>query len=85
MATLLIRNLDDAAYERLKADAKANHRSIVAEAKMRLSAPAPNSAVAAERALRWAKFRETTRQIKPKRGVKVQDIGDFVREMREER
>jgi len=37
MANLLIRNLDDAVYEELKAQAKANHRSISAEARVILS------------------------------------------------
>ena len=36
MATLTVRNLDDAVYERLKREAKANHRSLEAEARMRL-------------------------------------------------
>ena len=36
MATLTIRNLDDVAYERLKRDARANHRSVEAEARVRL-------------------------------------------------
>lgn len=36
MATLTIRQLDDAVYERLKRDAKANHRSVEAEVRRRL-------------------------------------------------
>jgi plasmid stability protein len=36
MATLTIRQLDDGVYEALKRDAKANHRSIEAEARLRL-------------------------------------------------
>ena len=36
MANLTIRNLDDAAYDRLKRDARANHRSVEAEARVRL-------------------------------------------------
>ena len=40
MATLTIRQLDDAVYARLKRDAKANHRSIEAEARHRLAQPA---------------------------------------------
>jgi plasmid stability protein len=39
MATLTIRQLDDAVYEQLKRDAKANHRSIEAEARYRLALP----------------------------------------------
>lgn len=40
MANLTIRQLDDAVYERLKRDAKANHRSVEAEARHRLAQPA---------------------------------------------
>lgn len=36
MATITVRNLDDAVYERLKREAKANHRSLEAEARARL-------------------------------------------------
>ncbi len=36
MATITIRQLDDAVYERLKRDAKANHRSVEAEVRRRL-------------------------------------------------
>lgn len=36
MATLTVRNLDDAVYERLKREAKANHRSLEAEVRVRL-------------------------------------------------
>ena len=36
MATITVRNLDDAVYERLKREAKANHRSLEAEARSRL-------------------------------------------------
>ena len=39
MATLTIRQLDDSVYEQLKRDAKANHRSIEAEARYRLAQP----------------------------------------------
>lgn len=38
MATLTIRNFDDEAYERLKRDARANHRSLEAEVRARLLA-----------------------------------------------
>ncbi len=44
MATLTIRNFDDAAYERLKRDARANHRSLEAEARARLEGGAPSRA-----------------------------------------
>lgn len=36
MATLTIRQLDDALYAQLKREAKANHRSVEAEARHRL-------------------------------------------------
>lgn len=47
MATITVRNLDDAVYERLKQEAKANHRSLEAEARVRLErlAVAPPSAL----------------------------------------
>ncbi|WP_326523103.1 FitA-like ribbon-helix-helix domain-containing protein [Sphingomonas sp.] len=38
MATITIRNVDEAVYERLKRDAKSNHRSLEAEARSRLGA-----------------------------------------------
>ncbi|MFD1787472.1 hypothetical protein ACFSC3_07795 [Sphingomonas floccifaciens] len=44
MATLTIRNFDDAAYERLKRDARANHRSLEAEARARLEGSASSRA-----------------------------------------
>ena len=39
MATITVRNLDDAVYERLKREAKANHRSLEAEVRTRLGQP----------------------------------------------
>uniref|UniRef100_UPI0035CA6EC1 FitA-like ribbon-helix-helix domain-containing protein n=1 Tax=uncultured Sphingomonas sp. TaxID=158754 RepID=UPI0035CA6EC1 len=50
MATITVRNLDDAAYERLKDDAKANRRSLEAEARARLSAESISPAAKAARA-----------------------------------
>lgn len=41
MATLTIRNLDDAVVERLKAQAKANNRSLEGEVREILDAAAP--------------------------------------------
>jgi plasmid stability protein len=38
MATITIRNVDDAVYERWKARAKANHRSLESEVRLALSA-----------------------------------------------
>ena len=40
MATITVRNVDDAVYERLKREAKANHRSLEAEARARIEGPA---------------------------------------------
>lgn len=45
MATITVRNLDDAVYERLKREAKANHRSLEAEARLRLEKPVPSRRV----------------------------------------
>jgi plasmid stability protein len=39
MATITVRNLDDAVYERLKREAKSNHRSLEAEVRLRLERP----------------------------------------------
>ena len=36
MATITVRNIDDAVYNRLKRDAKLNHRSLEAEVRARL-------------------------------------------------
>jgi len=37
MATITVRNFDDAVYERLKRETKANHRSLEAEARVRIA------------------------------------------------
>lgn len=39
MATITIRNVDDVLHERLKREAKANHRSLEAEVRARLGQP----------------------------------------------
>jgi plasmid stability protein len=44
MATITIRNVDDVDYERLKSEAKANHRSLEAEARARLRLPSRDTA-----------------------------------------
>ena len=44
MATITIRNVDDAVYERLKREAKANHRSLEAEARARIERHVPPAA-----------------------------------------
>lgn len=50
MATLTVRNFDDEAYERLKQDARANHRSLEAEVRARLGGgPRMSRVEAAER------------------------------------
>ena len=51
MATITVRNLDDAVYERLKREAKANHRSLEAEARVRIE---HNVAPAAKPQRDWA-------------------------------
>jgi plasmid stability protein len=49
MATITIRNLDDDVYERLKTEARANHRSLEAEARARLEGPRRSRAELLER------------------------------------
>jgi len=49
MATITVRNLDQATYDRLKSDAKANHRSLEAEARARLERPRMSSSEVVER------------------------------------
>lgn len=41
MATITIRNVDDAVYDRWKARAKANHRSLESEVRLAISDPGP--------------------------------------------
>jgi plasmid stability protein len=49
MATITVRNLDDAVYERLKRDARANHRSLEAEIRVRLEGTRMSRSEAVER------------------------------------
>ena len=56
MGTLNIRNLDDQVIERLKAQAKANHRSLEGEVRYLLTQKL-------DRLTQIAEFRERTRQI----------------------
>ena len=56
MGTLNIRNLDDQVIERLKAQAKANHRSLEGEVRFLLTQQM-------DRLTQFADFRDRTRQI----------------------
>ena len=56
MGTLNIRNLDDQVIERLKAQAKANHRSLEGEVRFLLTQQL-------DRLTQFAEFRDRTRQI----------------------
>ena len=56
MGTLNIRNLDDQVIERLKAQAKANHRSLEGEVRYLLTQQL-------DRLTQFAEFRDRTRQI----------------------
>ncbi len=81
MANLLIRNLDDAVYEELKAQAKANHRSISAEARLRLAQKPAYSLFDGN--ARWEKLREFSPESLP--DPEGQSVVDMIREMRDER
>lgn len=78
MATLTIRQLDDAAYERLKMRAKANKRSLEAEARLALEQQSrdPIRAVATLRT-----FHE---QQVAKYGYGSEDAVELVRKIRDE-
>lgn len=56
MGTLIIRNLDDQVIERLKAQAKANHRSLEGEVRYLLTQQT-------DRLTKIAEFSERTQQI----------------------
>ena len=56
MGTLIIRNLDDQVIERLKAQAKANHRSLEGEVRNLLTQQMG-------RLTQFAEFRDRTQQI----------------------
>lgn len=78
MANLTIRNLDDDVVEELKAQAKANHRSMEAELRAILSDEARQRA-------RMRAFREEAERIRamtPK-GVKQTDSTKIIREFRD--
>jgi plasmid stability protein len=79
MGTLTIRNLDDAIVEKLKSRAKANNRSLEAEARVILES-------SANRPSRRDLLAELDRiaAMTPK-DVKQTDSVEIVREMREER
>jgi len=76
MATLTIRNLDDAVYERWKTRAKANHRSLEAEVRLALS----DAAGPAETIEDMLEFH---RRMRAKYGP-MPDSTDVLRSMRDE-
>ena len=79
MATLLVRNFDDGLYEKLKADAKANHRSIAAEVKARFAAPPP----AFDKKAWSRRMRTLGRSVKP--DPEGKSAVALIRELRDER
>jgi antitoxin FitA len=74
MAQMTIRNLDDAAYARLKAQAKRNHRSLEAEARAILE-----DAANADRAALLQRIRERRNRMA------AYYEGDVTADIREER
>ena len=79
MANLLIRNLDDAVYEELKAQAKANHRSISSEARLPLAQKNENF----DRNAWVERARKLAAQSRP--DPEGQSVVEMIREMRDER
>lgn len=78
MASLTVRNIDDAVYERLKREAKANHRSLEAEVRARLE-PAVAPTVKPERD--WA---EELRRIAVDPGPDYEGSVALIRSIRDE-
>lgn len=76
MGTLTIRNLDDQVIERLKAQAKANHRSLEGEVRHALTHRA-------DPLRRMPEFRERTRQLMAR--TSGTDQTDSVELLREDR
>ena len=77
MATITVRNLDDAVYERLKREAKANHRSLEAEARLRLERPLAKLAAASS----WV---DELRQMRVDPGPGYEGSVALVRAIRDE-
>lgn len=78
MATLTIRKLDDAVYERLKMRAAANHRSLEAEARLLLekdAAPAKEDII--------KRLREANARYVAERGY-APDSLELIRKIRDE-
>lgn len=76
MATVTIRNLDDAVVERLKIRAKSNNRSLEAELRYLLTNAAPGAST--------ADFIETTRRIRAMSGGRqFSDSTPLIREDRD--
>ena len=76
MGNLTIRNLDDGVIETLKAQAKANQRSLEAEIRYVLTQRA-------DRRVRVADFRERTRQIADMTNSAQTDSVELLREDRD--
>lgn len=77
MATLTIRQLDDAAYDRLKARARANNRSLEAEARTLIE----------ERTRTMTDFFESVEEFQRRFAAKHEMVPDsltLLREMRDE-
>ena len=77
MATLTIRQLDDAVYERLKARAKANNRSLEAEARVILD---ERTRTRTEAIARLQAFHE---EMGRRTGL-LSDSTEIIRQMRDE-
>lgn len=77
MATITIRKLDDAVYERLKSRAAANHRSLEAEARMLLEQAAPDKGDIITR------LRESNTRYIAERGY-APDSLELIRKVRDE-
>ena len=78
MATIIVRNLDDAVYERLKRNAKANHRSLEAEVRARIER---NEVSAAKPYRDWA---EEFRRVSIDMGPDYESSVALIRAIRDE-
>ena len=81
MAQILVRDLDDAVVARLKARAKANHRSLQGEVKAILEREAPPRMTAEEMVQAIEHWQEHWRRL----GKTFSDSVDLIREDRDSR
>lgn len=81
MAQILVRDLDDAVVERLKARAKANHRSLQGEVKAILEREAPTRMTPDEMVHAIENWQAHWRRS----GKTFSDSVDLIREARDER